>query len=148
MNIHQITVSGRSTVSTELDRLQGNSAQLILAFGAQRWLQAVADPLTTRFSGAHLLDCTTAGEISSHGVSEDTCVMSASQFESLDVKDALPSLGQGLALLVSCVGQKLLMGGRVEEDVDAVADVLSKGAVLSGFYACGEISPFAGSVAC
>ena len=61
---------------------------------------------------------------------------------------ALAKPGQGLALLVSCVGRKLVMGGRVEEEVEAVADVLSQGAVLTGFYSYGEISPFSGEVSC
>ncbi|MDD2925336.1 FIST N-terminal domain-containing protein [Rhodoferax sp.] len=54
----------------------------------------------------------------------------------------------GLALLVSCVGRKLVMGGRVEEEVEAVAEVFHQHAVLAGFYAYGEISPFTGEVTC
>lgn len=48
---------------------------------------------------------------------------------------------RALALLVSCVGRKLVMGGRVDEEVEGVADVLGSGAVLAGFYSYGEISP-------
>jgi hypothetical protein len=55
---------------------------------------------------------------------------------------------QTLALLVSCVGRKLVMGGRVEEEVEAVADVLGQTSVLTGFYSYGEISPLSGGVAC
>jgi hypothetical protein len=40
------------------------------------------------------------------------------------------------------------MGGRVEEEVEAVASVLNQGAVLTGFYSYGEISPFTGEVSC
>ncbi len=54
----------------------------------------------------------------------------------------------GLALLVSCVGRKLVMGGRVEEEVEAVSDVFRQSAVLAGFYSYGEISPFTGALAC
>jgi hypothetical protein len=56
--------------------------------------------------------------------------------------------GQSLALLVSCVGRKLVMGGRVEEEVEAVAHVLGKHSVLAGFYSYGEISPFTAEVTC
>lgn len=56
--------------------------------------------------------------------------------------------GAGLALLVSCVGRKLVMGGRVDEEVEAVGDVFGQGATLAGFYSYGEISPFAPSVDC
>ena len=47
----------------------------------------------------------------------------------------------GLAILVSCVGRKLAMGTRVDEEVEAVADVLGRNAILTGFYSNGEISP-------
>jgi len=55
---------------------------------------------------------------------------------------------QGLALLVSCVGRKLVMGGRVDEEVEAVADVFGQGATLTGFYSYGEISPFTKALDC
>jgi hypothetical protein len=54
----------------------------------------------------------------------------------------------GLALLVSCVGRKLVMGGRVDEEVEAVGDVFGRGATLAGFYSYGEISPFSRAVEC
>lgn len=56
--------------------------------------------------------------------------------------------GPGLALLVSCVGRKLVMGGRVDEEVEAVGDVFGTGATLTGFYSYGEISPFTNAVEC
>ncbi|MDP1534266.1 MAG: FIST N-terminal domain-containing protein, partial [Rubrivivax sp.] len=54
----------------------------------------------------------------------------------------------GLALLISCVGRKLVMGGRTDDEVEAVAQVLGAGATLTGFYSNGEISPFVGSTSC
>jgi hypothetical protein len=54
----------------------------------------------------------------------------------------------GLALLVSCVGRKLVMGGRVDEEVEAVGQVFGQSATLAGFYSYGEISPFSPSVEC
>ena len=56
--------------------------------------------------------------------------------------------GQGLALLVSCVGRKLVMGGRVDEEIEAVAEVFGQGACIAGFYSNGEISPFTGNREC
>lgn len=56
--------------------------------------------------------------------------------------------GKGLALLVSCVGRKLVMGDRVDEEVEAVGEVFGRGAMLTGFYSYGEISPFTPSVDC
>ena len=53
-----------------------------------------------------------------------------------------------LAILVSCVGRKLAMGERVDEEIEAVADVLGKATVRTGFYSYGEISPFAPGLSC
>ncbi|MCC6408144.1 MAG: FIST C-terminal domain-containing protein [Planctomycetes bacterium] len=53
-----------------------------------------------------------------------------------------------LALLVSCVGRKLLLGQRIEEEVEGVREVLGPGPVLAGFYSYGEICPQMGAVRC
>ncbi|MEY2898879.1 MAG: hypothetical protein RL138_932 [Bacteroidota bacterium] len=45
------------------------------------------------------------------------------------------------ALLVSCVGRKLVMKQMTEEEIEAVHEVVGKDAVLTGFYSYGEISP-------
>lgn len=46
-----------------------------------------------------------------------------------------------LALLVSCVGRKLVLGQRVDEEVSAIGEQLEGDPVLAGFYSYGEISP-------
>jgi len=56
--------------------------------------------------------------------------------------------GESLAILVSCVGRKLVMGDRVDEEVEAVGEVFGKQAMLTGFYSYGEISPFTPGSAC
>ena len=48
--------------------------------------------------------------------------------------------GQGLALLVSCIGRKILLGQHVSEEISAVGDVLGPTFALAGFYSYGEIS--------
>jgi hypothetical protein len=53
-----------------------------------------------------------------------------------------------LAILISCVGRKMVLGQRVEEEVEAVRAVLGDEAVLTGFYSYGEISPFAPNEKC
>lgn len=55
---------------------------------------------------------------------------------------------KGLAILVSCVGRKLVMGNRVDEEVEAVGEVFGSQAVLAGFYSYGEISPFTPGTSC
>ena len=53
-----------------------------------------------------------------------------------------------LAILVSCVGRKLLLQQRIEEEVEGVREVFGESTVLSGFYSYGEISPFASGAVC
>ncbi|MHB8578551.1 MAG: FIST signal transduction protein [Ignavibacteriaceae bacterium] len=48
-----------------------------------------------------------------------------------------------LALLISCVGRKLVLNQRIEEEVEGVKEVLGNNTALFGFYSYGEISPFA-----
>jgi hypothetical protein len=47
-----------------------------------------------------------------------------------------------LAILISCVGRKLVLKQRVEEEVEGVRGILGEQAVLTGFYSYGEIAPF------
>jgi hypothetical protein len=46
-----------------------------------------------------------------------------------------------LAFLISCVGRKLIMPNRIDEEVEAISEVFGNGTMLSGFYSYGEISP-------
>ncbi|OPY71586.1 MAG: FIST N domain protein [Syntrophorhabdus sp. PtaU1.Bin058] len=54
----------------------------------------------------------------------------------------------GLAILISCVGRKLVLKQRVEEEVEGVRDILGDHAALTGFYSYGEISPFTPGAKC
>lgn len=47
-----------------------------------------------------------------------------------------------LALLVSCLGRKIILGQRTDEEVEAATDILGKNTVIAGFYSNGEIAPF------
>ncbi|WP_437334586.1 FIST N-terminal domain-containing protein [Sorangium sp. So ce394] len=52
--------------------------------------------------------------------------------------------GEGaLAIAISCVGRRIVLGDRTEEEVEAVLDVLPRGTQVTGFYSYGEISPYA-----
>ena len=46
-----------------------------------------------------------------------------------------------LALLVSCVGRKLVLKQRIEEEIEAVKDLLGENAHILGFYSYGELAP-------
>ncbi|MGQ9871479.1 FIST signal transduction protein [Leptodesmis sp.] len=54
---------------------------------------------------------------------------------------ALGGVPADLAILISCVGRKLLLKQRIEEEVESVREVLGEQTILTGFYSCGEISP-------
>ncbi len=53
-----------------------------------------------------------------------------------------------LAILISCVGRKLILANRIEEEVDAVKEILTPQTLISGFYSYGEISPANSSRKC
>ncbi|MFM9988470.1 FIST signal transduction protein [Flavobacterium sp.] len=46
-----------------------------------------------------------------------------------------------LALLISCVGRKIILGNRIDEEVEAVSEIFGENTILTGFYSYGEISP-------
>ncbi len=49
--------------------------------------------------------------------------------------------GDVVSLAVSCVGRRLVLKGRIEEETEAVLDVLPPDTRQIGFYSYGEISP-------
>jgi hypothetical protein len=51
--------------------------------------------------------------------------------------------GDCLGIAISCVGRRLVLKDRVEEELEAVLAGLAPGAQLIGFYSYGEISPVA-----
>lgn len=96
---------------------------------------------------------TLAGEIVANGylklmhASTDKLVAGAEEAAGMAAA-MLADGGDCLAILVSCVGRKLAMGARVDEEVEAVAEVLGRQAQLTGFYSYGEISPFKPDAVC
>ncbi len=61
---------------------------------------------------------------------------------------AMGSTSPELAILISCVGRKLVLKQRIEEEVEGVRDVLGERTRLTGFYSYGEISPFTPGAKC
>ena len=47
-----------------------------------------------------------------------------------------------LILLISCVGRKLILQDRTDEEVEAVRKIFGGSSPIAGFYSYGEISPF------
>lgn len=66
-------------------------------------------------------------------------------------KSSSQSMGSSspdLAILVSCVGRKIVLKQRVEEEVECVRAIFGDRAALTGFYSYGEIGPFDRSGQC
>lgn len=61
---------------------------------------------------------------------------------------AIGSAPAELVLLISCVGRKLVLKQRIEEEVEGAREVLGPDAVFAGFYSYGEISPFTPGAKC
>jgi hypothetical protein len=53
-----------------------------------------------------------------------------------------------VAILVSCIGRKLVMNQRVEEEVEEVRERIGEKVPMTGFYSYGEMAPFNGSTSC
>jgi hypothetical protein len=45
------------------------------------------------------------------------------------------------AFVVSCVGRRIVMSTRVNEEIDCIRNVLPENCVMTGFYSHGEIAP-------
>ncbi|MCZ7530506.1 MAG: FIST C-terminal domain-containing protein [Acidimicrobiia bacterium] len=52
-------------------------------------------------------------------------------------------VGDTLAIAISCVGRRLVLGERTEEELEATLEMLPDGVTLAGFYSYGEIAPHA-----
>ncbi|MDJ0976765.1 MAG: FIST N-terminal domain-containing protein [Planctomycetota bacterium] len=48
-----------------------------------------------------------------------------------------------LSIAISCVGRRIVLGERTEEELEAALEVLPQGTQQVGFYSYGEISPYA-----
>ena len=75
-------------------------------------------------------------------------LIGAAETAATATRDMAPQPDTGLAVLVSCVGRKLVLGVRVEEEIEAVANIMGRGTVLTGFYSYGEFGPLTSGAAC
>ena len=65
---------------------------------------------------------------------EDAAAATLNRVSSQDFDD-------GLVLMISCVGRRLVLKQRTEEELEAVKDLLGEKLSYTGFYSYGEISP-------
>ncbi len=89
---------------------------------------------------------TFAGDIPQHSIVQlmranfDRLIDGASQASEAA---SAPEAGESLTVAVSCVGRRLVLGERAEEEVEAAQEGLPPDGKMVGFYSYGEISPFA-----
>lgn len=58
--------------------------------------------------------------------------------EAIDIANERTALG----LVVSCVGRKIVMNQIIDDELEAVEEILGNNVQLTGFYSYGEIAPF------
>ena len=56
------------------------------------------------------------------------------------------AVGDVLSIAISCVGRRLVLGERTEEEIEATLDVLPDNTKQIGFYSYGELSPLVNGV--
>ena len=61
----------------------------------------------------------------------------AAEMSKVSLKNSDPDL----AILISCVGRKLVLKQRVEEELEAIREVFGERTAITGFYSYGEICP-------
>ena len=61
----------------------------------------------------------------------------AAEMSATSLRNSSPDL----AILISCVGRKLVLKQRVEEELEIVREVIGPHAAMTGFYSYGEICP-------
>ncbi len=79
--------------------------------------------------------------------STDRLIQSAANAARDAVGDS-PTAATPLALAISCVGRRLVLGERTEEEIESVLGALPPGTVQAGFYSYGEMSPAAPGGGC
>lgn len=69
-------------------------------------------------------------------------VPDAARYALVNFKEQVPSL----ALIISCVGRKMVLGSRMDEELEAATEIFDKNTTIAGFFSYGEISPVMGHV--
>ncbi len=72
----------------------------------------------------------------------DRLIQGASEAATLTTLSHNGSHSPTLSIAISCVGRRLVLGERTEEEIEATLDVLPKNSRQVGFYSYGEISPY------
>jgi len=65
-----------------------------------------------------------------------------------DCLTSVNDLQPELAILTSCIGRKLILQERTEEELEAAREIFGATTMITGFYSYGEISPFEKGTLC
>lgn len=68
-------------------------------------------------------------------------IINGAKLAALQAREALKNTVPQAILMLSCVGRKLVLGRRTQEEVDAVKEILGEDVPIIGFYTYGEIGP-------
>ncbi len=78
-------------------------------------------------------------------------VIDAAENAAEDVKEFVSGEASGadeVTIAISCIGRRLVLGPRAEEEVEALVEVLGEQAHIVGFYSYGELAPYQKGGAC
>ena len=53
-----------------------------------------------------------------------------------------------LIIMISCVGRKIVLGNRIEEELELAKNTLGASTTICGFYSYGEFSPTLNQISC
>ncbi|WP_179319353.1 FIST signal transduction protein [Winogradskyella helgolandensis] len=68
-------------------------------------------------------------------------LIDGAKYSAIEASNAINESGE-LAILISCAGRRKMLKQLVEEEVDAVRDVIGEKPKITGIYSYGEIGPF------
>lgn len=92
-------------------------------------------------------DVTEGGRVTLMKATFDRLVEGASEAAEKSL-EGINTEAPDLAICISCVGRKLVMKQRIEDEIEGVREVLGDKPVIAGFYSYGEIAPFEAGVEC
>ena len=92
MQVVQAVLRNAADIPNELASLAAVQPNLVLAFGSVDLLQSTAPFLAVAFPAARRIGCSTAGEISSDGVADGTCVVTAVRFDKTSLAEVSTQL--------------------------------------------------------
>lgn len=72
----------------------------------------------------------------------DRLIDGAEQAAQTSIDQFTQAKAPDLAILVSCVGRKIVLGQNIDEEVEVIRDMVGPNTAITGFYSYGEIAPF------